>query len=121
MSSPHKIYAREVYENLKYRPTWLPGIRLQPGAIGILDEGVFRQYSTLNNLGIHSEFEQSKTKNTIKYASKGAVSYSFKAAGESNQKFSALAKASAGILIEFSREGAVVLQLGGVSYARLRT
>ena len=55
----------------------------------------------------------------IDFASKKGVSISFKAAGEISGKFKAIAKADAGALIEFSREGAVVMQLRDVSIDRI--
>jgi hypothetical protein len=115
----YKLYAKDVYENLKYRPTWLPGSPVELGAVGVIEEGIFRSITDLQTLDIPFEVKIDSDQDTIDFASKNGVSISFKAAGETNGKFQAIAKADAGVLIEFSREGAVVLQLRDVSLNRI--
>jgi hypothetical protein len=117
--SVYKLYANDVYENLKYRPTWLPGSPVELGTVGLIEEGIFRPITDLKKLDITFETIVGSGQNTIDFASKNGVSISFKAAGETSGKFEAISKADAGVLIEFSREGAVVLQLKDVSFDRI--
>jgi hypothetical protein len=118
-ASVYKLYAKDVYENLRYRPTWLPGSPVELGAVGIIEEGIFRPITDLKTLDIPFEVKVDPDQDAIDFASKNGVSISFKAAGEVNGKFEAIAKADAGVLIEFSREGAVVLQLRDVLLNRI--
>ena len=117
--SIYKLYAKNVYENLRYRPTWLPGSPVELGTVGLIEEGIFRPITDLNKLDIPFEAKVDADQDTIDFASKNGVTISFKAAGETNGKFEAIPKASAGVLIEFSHEGAVVLQLKDVSFNRI--
>ena len=118
-TSVHKMYAKDVYGNLKYRPTWLPGTPVQLGTVGVIEDGIFRAVTDLNRLGIPSEVIVDSDRDAIDFTSEKGVSIAFKAAGETNARFRAIAKADAGALIEFSREGAVVLQLKDVSLNRI--
>jgi hypothetical protein len=118
-TSIYKLYARDVYESLKYRPTWLPGSPIALGTVGVIEEGLFRPITDLQKLAIPFEVIVDSDADAIDFASKNGVSISFKAAGEANGRFQAIAKADAGVLIEFSREGAVVLQLRDVSLNRI--
>jgi hypothetical protein len=117
--SVHKMYTKDVYENLKYRPTWLPGTPVQLGTVGVIEDGIFRAVTDLSQLGIPFKVTLDSARDAIDFTSEKGVSITFKAAGEANARFRALAKADAGALIEFSREGAVVLQLRDVSLNRI--
>lgn len=118
-TSVYKLYAKDVYDGLGYRPTWLPGSPVELGTVGVIEEGIFRPITDLKKLDIPFEVKVDSDRDSIDFASRNGVSISFKAAGEANGKFKAIAKADAGVLIEFSREGAVVLQLGDVSFNRI--
>lgn len=119
MARIHKLYSKEIYNNLNYRTTWLPGAPIKLGAVGFIEDGLFHTITTLKNLGLSFDEVVDKDKDSIDYSSSSGVSITFKAAGEANQKFKALADASAGALIEFSRSGALVLQLRGVAIHRI--
>ena len=115
----HKLYAQEVYEGLGYRPTWLPGTPVALGNIGVIEDGIFRPITDLTQIGIRFDVKVDPARDAIDYTSKNGVSMSFKAGSEVNGKFKAIATADAGVLIEFSREGAVALQLRDVSFNRI--
>lgn len=119
MANIHKIYSKEIYNNLKYRTTWLPGSPINLGAVGLIEDGIFRPITTLDNLGMSFDEVIDTDKDTFDYTSSSGVSITFKAAGETNDKFSSISDASAGAMIEFSRSGAVVLQLGEVAIHRI--
>ena len=119
MAKIHKLYSKEIYKNLKYRTTWLPGSPINLGAVGLIEDGIFRPITTLDNLGMSFDEVIDTDKDTFNYTSSSGVSITFKAAGETNDKFSYVSDASAGAMIEFSRSGAVVLQLGDVAIHRI--
>ena len=118
-ASVHKLYAEDVYEGLGYRPTWLPGTPVALGNVGVLEDGIFRPVTDLAHLGIPFEMKVDTDRDAIDFSSKKGVSISFKAGGETNKKFRAITTAEAGVLIEFSREGAVAMQLRDVSFNRI--
>ena len=119
MAKIHKQYTTEIFDNLKYRPTWLPGMSICLGTVGLIEDGIFRPITSLENLKIPFEEIIDIERDSIDYNSKTGVSITFKAAGELNPKFEAINEASAGVLIEFSRSGAIVLQLRGVANHRI--
>jgi hypothetical protein len=119
MAKIYKLYTREIFDNLKYRPTWLPGTPISLGTIGLIEDGVFRPITSLRKLNIPFEEVIDLDRDSIDYNSKTGVAITFKAAGELNQKFEAISEASAGALIEFSRVGAIILQLRGVAIHRI--
>ena len=118
--SVHKLYAEDVYKGLGYRPTWLPGTPVALGDVGVIEDGIFRPVTTLRRLGIPFEIKVDTERDAINFASKKGVSMSFKAGGEVNGKFKAITTVEAGVLIEFSREGAVAMQLRDVSFNRIK-
>jgi hypothetical protein len=119
MTKIHKLYTKEIYDNLRYRPTWLPGMPIELGAVGLLENDRFRPITSLKKLSIPFEDIIDTERDSIDYSSSTGVSITFKGAGETNPKFEAITKASAGALIEFSRTGAIVLQLQGVAFHRI--
>lgn len=119
MAQIHHLYTKEIYDNLQYRPTWLPGTPLSLGTVGLIEDGIFRPVTSLDQLKIPFTAMLDVERDSIDYSSKSGVSISFKGAGEANPKFEAITKASAGALIEFSRSGAILLQLRGVANHRI--
>lgn len=119
-ASVHKLYIRDVYKNLKYRPTWLPGTPMELGTVGVIEDSIFRAITDLDQLGIQFEPAKDPDRDDIDFTSKKGVSVTFKAAGEANNKFKAIANTEAGALIEFSQEGAVVMQLRDVAMNRIK-
>jgi hypothetical protein len=120
MVTIHSTYTHEVYKNLKYRPTWLPGTPMRLGTVGPIEDGIFRPVTDLARLDIRfEETVDAVPDGTMDFSSETGVSIEFKAAGELNQRFKVIAAANAGALVEFSRERAVVLQLKGVSLNRI--
>lgn len=119
MAKIHQLYTQEIYDNLKYRPTWLPGTPLSLGTVGLIEDGLFRPVTSLNQLKFNFEETLDTERDAFDYTSKSGVSITFKGAGDTNPKFEAVTKASAGALIEFSRTGAIVLQLRGVANHRI--
>lgn len=119
MTEIHKLYTKEIYGNLRYRSTWLPGTPIRLGSVGPIEDGIFRPVTDLNRLGIQFEEAIDTDQDTIDFTSSNGVTIAFKAGGESNAQFKSLAKIEAGALVEFSKRGAVVLQLRDVSLNRI--
>ena len=115
----YKIYTKEIFKNLNYRPTWLPGVPMKLGTVGVIENGAFRPITSLENLNIPYDVILDAKQDTLDYNSSTGVMITFKGAGETNEKFEAIGKASAGVLIEFSRRGAIVMQLKGVANHRI--
>lgn len=119
MAKIYKLYVEEIYDNLTYRPTWLPGMPIGLGTVGLIEDGVFRPTTSLEKLNFSFEEIIDSERDSIDFNSKTGVSITFKAAGELNQRFETLSEVNAGVLIEFSRVGAIILQLRGVANHRI--
>ena len=119
MANIHQLYTREIYDNLRYRPTWLPGTPIGLGSVGLIEDGIFRAVTSLEKLKIPFEQVLDDERDSIDYTSDSGVSITFKGAGDTNPKFEAITQASAGALVEFSRSGAIILQLRVVAHHRI--
>lgn len=110
MSSPHRQYTKELYTQLAYTATWLPGVPLHLGDVGIFTKGKFEQVGNIKELGISFDVRHDEMPSQIDYSSERAVSISFKAAGETPKPMSQLTVSEAGFTIDMTRENAVVFQ-----------
>lgn len=116
MAGPRKQYTRELYEKLSYLATWLPGVPLRVGDIGVMRDGHVQRVSSLDNLRIAFAVRRDHASAQLDYASRGAVSVAFKAAGAIPPDGSVLPEASAGVVIQMSRENSVLFQALGASF-----
>ncbi|MBV9772355.1 MAG: hypothetical protein JO040_00300, partial [Gemmatimonadetes bacterium] len=116
MVDPQKQYVRELFDKFSYLATWLPGVPLRVGDVGVMRDGYFQRLSSLENLGLTFTVRQDDVGTQLDYASRGAVSVSFKAAGAIPPYGSVLAEASAGVVIRMNRENAVLFQVLGASF-----
>jgi hypothetical protein len=105
---PYQLYTRGVFRSLKMRATRLPQEGVALGDVGIMEDGVFERRTTLRKLGIRFSTRPGRTTASFDYSSRQGVSFSTKAAGETSNEFQSVGKAKAGVLIRFSRAGAVV-------------
>jgi hypothetical protein len=119
VANTHELYTREIYNNLKYRGTWLPGAPIRLGSVGMMESGIFRPITDLAKLDISYQETKDTESDTLDFTSSSGVTITFKASGKAGPQFKALAEAEAGAVIEFSRVGAAVLQLRGVSLNRI--
>ena len=119
MEKIHQLYTKQIYDNLKYRPTWLPGKPISLGSVGPIKDGTFDPITSLDNLNLPFEVILDFERDSIDYSSKTGVSIILKGAGDANPKFEVVASACAGALVEFTRIGGVVLQLRGVAHHRI--
>lgn len=113
MRSIRKQYIKDLYNHFNYYPTWLPGVPLQLGDIGILHKNEFTRVSSLENEGIQFEIREDLTKMDLNFDSEGSVTITAKLAGTANIEGSVLAEAEAGISIDFQKQHATLLKLKG--------
>jgi hypothetical protein len=110
MSNASKFYLKAIYNHFSLLASWLPNTNVALGDVGVLEDGLFKQLTTLENLGI-----------AIKIRS-GASAVDFNLSSESDVRIQSGAKgevasmtplaAQANISIEFSRAGGFVFQAG---------
>lgn len=109
------VYTRQFHSQTKhYYATWLPTDRIALGLYGTVDGGFFQPFGSIDQLGIDFDVaantNDSAGTSPMKFTSSEGVSFQFKAAGETKAELSSIATAKAGISIEFSRQGAFVLE-----------
>lgn len=109
------VYTKQFHSQTKhYYATWLPTGRITLGLYGTLDGGYFQPLGPLEQLEIDFNTAANTTDPvgaaSMKFTSNEGVSLQFKTAGETNAALSSIAEAKAGISIEFSRQGAFVLE-----------
>ena len=110
-----KKYASELKRQFGYLATWLPGTPISLGDIGIMRKNVFTKIANLSDFDIHFDVESDPSKSDIEHSTSGAVSISTKAAGTASLNNSALGETEAGIIVEFSKEKAILFKANGTS------
>lgn len=109
----YKQYLEEIYRKLGYLAVWAPSVPVAVGDVGTIKDTEYRRVDSLRNLGISFQIRQDDTGADYTYSSKGAVSITFKLAGDVPSVGSHLVKADAGISIGFTKENAVVFCAAG--------
>lgn len=118
MANPAELYVNGIKRKLMdYYAAWLPNDVLELGDVGVLTGGgwlqrgnLFRQETNLKDLGISFNAQSNKASTPINLASNSGVSISFKAAGELSSLAPSIPQAQAGVMVEFSVEGAFVFK-----------
>ncbi len=111
MSTPAEIYVKGIKKKLKhYWAAWLPNSKFFLGDVGILEGKIFTRLSSLKNLGFTFKVYKDKDPSPIDYVSESSVSVYFKLSGETNDYLPNIPQAKSGIGIEFSKQGAFVVQ-----------
>ncbi len=106
MASAARQYARELGRQFRFLTTWTPGVRVALGDIGTIDDdNLFVRVASLADFGIScDETTETEAQEKFDYASAGAVTIGFKAAGSSSDLVPNVPSAKAGLGIHFSRE-----------------
>lgn len=108
-----------------YFTHWLPTQTISLGAVGVLEGDVFRVTDTLADFDVDFDPENDVVRDpspsSFKVLSSKTASVTFKLAGEANPKFPSIPTASAGVGIEFSAEGAFLIQAAEVFEPRIRS
>lgn len=111
MSNICDIYAKGVKKSLKnYWAAWLPSTRYNLGDIGVLNGYYFEKVGSLGELEIPFQITEDTSASPIELVSESGVSFTLKLAGEANDTFENVPKASAGVKINFGSQGAFVVQ-----------
>lgn len=114
MASVEQQYTKELRNGLGYLATWLPGMPIFLGDVGLIDDGVFKRVSHLQPLGVGFKTQKDRSTDRYEYQSSGKISVEMSAKGESAAGFSHISDAEAGIAVTFKDEKAVVLSAEGV-------
>lgn len=104
MSSPVKLYQREMHDNTGFFATWLPGDAIEIGDVGVFQAGRFRRISSLKELGIKFTTNRGQSLQDMDYSSTQGTKINTEIGAEAG----IVGKAE--ISIDFSREGAFLFQ-----------
>ena len=111
MATPQEVYVNGVKKELNnYYGAWLPSTRYELGDVGLLKNNLFDRVTSLKNLGISFTPSRDSDSTKIDYVSESSVSRVIKAAGQLNPNLPNIPEGQAGIGIEFSKEGAFIIQ-----------
>lgn len=111
MAGLWETYLGTVHQETNYRATWLPGLQLKLGDVGVLENGEFLKRTTLTDLGLDFRTEDDPQPTSItNFSSSGVKSVTIKAAGETNESFEFVSTAKAGFRVEFTAGDAVVMK-----------
>lgn len=111
MTSPAELYVNGIKRKLNnYYAAWLPNEKLKLGDIGVLQGNFFRRITKLEDLGIAFEERPDADSTPIDYVSENGVDILVKASGEINTQIPNIPEAKAGIAVEFSQQGAFIIQ-----------
>lgn len=111
MAELWQTYLETVHRETNYRATWVPGLQLAVGDVGIIEDGEFLKRTTLAELGIAFEIDDDPQPSSVTtFSSRGVRSVTTKLAGETNESFEFVATAKAGFRVEFSAGHAVVMK-----------
>ena len=112
MAGVSKLYVNEMYDRFTYLAAWLPNSKLKLGDVGIQDGGAFKRMTTLKKLGVPFNVRVGKNPVDFSYTSQSGISVKAKLAGELAAG-TTLPLGKAGIVVEFSKEGAFLFQAVG--------
>jgi hypothetical protein len=112
MTTPSELYINGVRKQFKnYYAAWLPDTNFELGDVGKLKGNLFTKETSLKNLGITFKKRRGPdSTGLIEYVSESGVTRVFKAAGQTNSKLPGIPDIEAGIGIEFSEEGAFIVE-----------
>lgn len=101
-------YLQEVHEELEpYQATWSPATHLALGDCGTVEDGLFTREANVRDFGVDFDEAASPATGRWVHKSSGAVEVTIQASGDA-AKIPQIPAGKAGILLEFSREYAVV-------------
>ncbi|MEG4323300.1 MULTISPECIES: hypothetical protein [unclassified Microcoleus] len=111
MATPQEVYVNGIKKQLNnYYAAWLPSTRFQLGDVGFLTGNLFNKVTSLENLGISFRESPDQDSTKIEYVSESGVSRIIKAAGHLNPNLPNIPEGQVGIGIEFSKEGAFIIE-----------
>lgn len=105
MPEVSSIYVKEIYKRFEYLAAWLPNTKLKLGDVGFQKGGNFKRMTSLKELGLSFKVRSGKNPIDFSYTSQSGIFIKTKLAGEIIAG-TTLPLNKAGLLINFSREGA---------------
>jgi hypothetical protein len=109
MSSPVKLYLKEMYNNVGYFATWLPANTLKVGDFGVVEGGGFRQLGSLSELGISSSDVREGPPQDMSYSASAR-----RTVGASGGVGSVVPEVKAEVSIAFTSSGGYIFEAAGV-------
>ncbi|HKB45388.1 MAG TPA: hypothetical protein VKC90_13405 [Chitinophagaceae bacterium] len=107
MKGPQEQYTNELSRKFGYKATWLPGMPLRLGDIGILNNYVYTPVTTLEFFQIPFEVREDDTKDDLEYSSNGQITITSKISGTVSPAGSTFTNSDAGLIVEFSSQNSI--------------
>ncbi|KMQ72534.1 hypothetical protein ACM44_00010 [Chryseobacterium koreense CCUG 49689] len=110
MKGPQKQYTDEMKRKFGYMATWLPGVPLKMGDIGVIRDNAFTRIAGLEDFNIGFDIREDETPEDLEYSSKGSVSVTTKLSGTITPPGSSLGNLDAGFIVEFSGANSILFK-----------
>ncbi|MCX4137900.1 hypothetical protein M0D68_06875 [Paraburkholderia sp. SEWSISQ10-3 4] len=109
MTGAAKIYVRDIYKRFAFLACWMPNMSVSLGDVGIVENNVFKQVTSLKNLGIPYTSRLGGHPADFSFTSESGVKILTKVKGELAAG-TTLPAAKAGVCIQFSKKGGFIFQ-----------
>jgi hypothetical protein len=110
MKGPQEQYTDEMKRKFGYMATWLPGIPLVLGDIGVVRDNAFTRIASLDDFNINFEIREDETPEDLEYSSKGSVSVTTKLSGAITPPGSSLGNLDAGFVVDFTGANSILFK-----------
>lgn len=110
---PQEQYTDDLKKRFGYYATWLPGVPLMLGDVGILKDKVFTRIASLEDFQIAFDIREDNTPDDLEYSSKGEVQLTTKASGAIAPTGSSLTDLDAGFIVEFGKKNSILFKANG--------
>jgi len=117
--SAQKQYIKEIKKEFRagYNATWLPGVPLELGAIGVFDkDGTFHRKANLKDRKVNFTVLPDHTGEELAYKSQGSASITTKLSGQVPIQGSSLGENDAGVIVNFSKNKLILFKAKNVTY-----
>jgi hypothetical protein len=117
VASAMRVYTKQMHRRFGYFATWLPGVPLRLGDVGIMKRNVFEKRTTLKNLLVDFDPYEDQTPTDLEFSYGSGTDVAFKASGSAVPSgCQSLAEAEAGFIVEFSSQKGFVFRANGVKH-----
>jgi len=110
MKGPQEQYTDDLKKRFGYNSTWLPGVPLLLGDIGVIKDNVFTRLAALEDFEIQFEIREDDTTDDLEYSSQGSVSVAAKLSGSASPQGSTLSNLDAGLIVEFGSVNSILFK-----------
>jgi hypothetical protein len=111
MAGVDRQYTDEIYRETGYLATWAPGVHLELGDCGPLENRIFRRERSVRDFDFKFEADEVGAPIDVDFTSKDGVIVTIQLKGENKALAPQIPAGKAGIDIKFTRENAVVMAL----------